>query len=160
MNIIARASLSQCILVRIISVVANSLMATTHCRLRQAQLTCWDVMCCSFSNCSLAALSFTFSFNSSFTRTAKASHSACFLRRERLADSLLDCFLLCLFTSLSSCSNNLMSVVWLHAGCSFDLICRPAMTSASFSCGLSSTAFCILNVDVFVTVCMCYLKSS
>lgn len=67
--------------------------------------TWWGVMCCSLSNCSLAARSLTFSFMSSFTRTAKASHSACFLSRDLRADSRLDCFLLCLLTSLSSCSN-------------------------------------------------------
>ena len=91
--------------------------------LQHAEETCavrhtwWDVICCSLSNCSLAARSLLFSFMSSFTRTAKTSHSACFLRRDLRADSRLDCFLLCLFTSLSSCNTSKLAAFCDNTTC-------------------------------------------
>ena len=48
------------------------------------------------------SFSLMFSSSSSFTLMASASHSDCLRSRERLADSLLDCFRLCRLTSLSS----------------------------------------------------------
>ena len=49
------------------------------------------------------SFSLMFSSSSSFTLIARASHSDCLRSRDRLADSRLDCFRLCLFVSLSSC---------------------------------------------------------